>query len=278
MMKYLYLLLASFFLTPLVGQNEIPEIDWTALQKTKPWEATEQWTPLPAKVVPGHYHTAPSDAIVLFEGSNLNQWCKPQYLSEGANIDQLKAAIEHMDHERTRVPADWTIQDGAFVVKPGSGAIETIAPFGDIQLHIEWLSPTDPGKEGQAYSNSGIFFMGLYEIQVLNSHSNSTYPNGQAGAIYKQHLPLVNASRPSGEWQAYDIVFTAPIFKNGQLKSPAYITAFHNGVLIQNHVELAGPTVYIGQSEYTPHMNKMPLRLQDHGDLVRYRNIWVREL
>jgi hypothetical protein len=175
--------------------------------------------------------------------------------------------------------ADWTVEAGQFVVKPGTGAIETKENFGDFQLHIEWLSPQDTGKEGQGYSNSGVFMMGLYEIQVLNSYANRTYSNGQAGSVYKQHIPLANASRKPGEWQMYDIVFTAPQFNKDEiLKSPARVTVFHNGVLIQNNVELEGPTAYIGKSEYFQHPEEMPLRLQDHGDLVRYRNIWIRKI
>ena len=146
-------------------------------------------------------------------------------------------------------------------------------------MHIEFLNPVDVEKEGQACSNSGVFMMSLYELQILNSYKNKTYANGQAGCIYKQNPPLVNASRRPGEWQMYDIVFTTPKFnKDGSLKSPAYVTAFHNGVLIQNHFELTGPTLFIGKPSYFQHPEKMPLRLQDHGDLVRYRNIWIREL
>lgn len=261
------------------AQEEVPEINWDELQKTKPWEKSEVWEPVPPKVTPGNYTSAPSDAIVLFDGTDLSAWCKPQFLHEGANVDQLGAANKLMDNARTKIDADWTVKDGSFIVAPGTGAIETKKGFGNIQLHLEWLSPVDPGKEGQAYGNSGIFLMGMYEIQVLNSYENKTYSNGQAGSIYKQHIPLVNASRPPGEWQAYDIIFTAPTFdNNGILLSPAKFTAFQNGVLIQNNVELTGPTVYIGEPAYFAHEAKLPLRLQDHGDLVRYRNIWVREL
>ena len=244
-------------------------------------KATEVWKPVPKKVNGGShaFSTAPSDAIVLFDGSDLSQWQKPQFIHEKGTVKEMRADVESLDENYEHPEADWTVEDGQFTVKPGTGAIETKQKFGDFQLHIEWLSPQDVGKEGQAYSNSGVFMMSLYEIQVLNSYDSQTYSNGQAGSIYKQHIPLVNASRRPGEWQQYDIVFTAPKFdEEGKLISPAYVTAFHNGVLIQNHTELEGPTAYIGKSNYFPHPEKMPLRLQDHGDLVRYRNIWIREL
>jgi hypothetical protein len=242
-------------------------------------KATEVWEPEPAVVTPGIFYAAPSDAIILFDGKDLSQWQKPQFIHEKGTVVEMKANVDALDNAYQNPAADWTVEAGQFTVKPGTGAIETKEKFGDFQLHLEWLSPEDKGKEGQGYSNSGVFMMSLYEIQVLNSYANRTYSNGQAGSIYKQHIPLVNASRKPGEWQRYDIVFTAPKFnKDGSLKSPAYVTAFHNGVLIQNNVELEGPTAYIGKSEYFQHPEEMPLRLQDHGDLVRYRNIWARKL
>ena len=280
-MKYSILFLALFVFCSitLFGQEvEIPKIDWEGLQKTEPWAATEQWEPVPEKVTPGFITAPPSDAIVLFDGSNLEQWHKPKY-AYGARMDEVTALIEARAKQQAYSKAEWLLKDGAMVVKPGGGPIETKEVFGDMQLHIEWLTPENPGKEGQGYSNSGVFLMGLYEIQVLNSYENKTYPNGQAGAIYKQHIPLVNATRPPGEWQAYDIVFTAPRFSaEGTLEKAATLTAFHNGVLIQNHTELEGPCVYIGKSHYVPHAEKLPLLLQDHGDKVRFRNIWARHL
>lgn len=258
--------------------QEVPVLNWAELGKTKPWEATEQWHPVPVKVTPGYSNQPPSDAIVLFNGKNLDQWHKPKY-GYGARMDQVEAIIKVKQEKPEYASPNWDIQNGVLVVKGGAGDIETKQAFGNIQLHIEWFSPAAPGKTGQAYSNSGIFLMGLYEIQVLNSYENGTYPNGQAGAMYKQAMPLVNASLPPGEWQEYDIIFTAPQFNaNGSLKSPAFITAFHNGVLIQNHVELKGPCVFIGEPKYVQHAPKLPLLLQDHGDAVRFRNIWVREL
>lgn len=258
--------------------QDATQADWQELEKTKPWLATEQWEPVPEKVNPGVLNAPPSDAIVLFDGKDLSKWQKPKY-GYGVNMETVAAIIKAKTENPQFSEAKWQVKDGAMIVQPGTGAIETKQAFGDCQLHIEWLSPVDEGKEGQGYGNSGVFLMGLYEIQVLNSYENKTYPNGQAGSLYKQSMPLVNASRPPGEWQSYDIVFEAPRFKqNGGLEKPAYITVFHNGILIQNHVELKGPCIYIGQPEYTQHPEKMPLLLQDHSDKVRFRNIWIREI
>jgi hypothetical protein len=164
-------------------------------------------------------------------------------------------------------------------VVPGAGDIRTRRGFGDVQLHIEWRTPAEVSGEGQGRGNSGIFLMERYELQVLDSYENRTYANGQAGAIYKQHIPLVNASRRPGEWQSYDVVFTAPRFgADGTLLNPAYMTVFHNGVLIQNHVALRGPTRYIGEPSYEAHADRAALVLQDHGNPVSYRNIWLREI
>ena len=263
-----------------VGAQDIPEVDWDELNKTKPWEKTEVWEPVPEVVTPGSfsYTTPPSDAIILFDGTDLSQWQKGQFKGEGLDMEIVEAMLKARKEEQRDSP-DWIVEDGQFIVNPGSGGIETRKAFGDIQLHIEWNAPADPGKEGQAYSNSGIFLMSHYEIQVLNNYKNKTYPNGQAGSVYKQTMPLVNASKKPGEWQTYDIVFTAPRFKSdGTLESPARVTVIHNGVLVQNNTEIKGPTVYVGQPNYVQHAPKLPLRLQDHSDKVRYRNIWVREL
>jgi hypothetical protein len=258
----------------------IPELDWDALSETKPWVDTEDWSVIPQKVTPGRQLSMPpSDAIVLFDGSNLDHWQKPKY-GIPADLDGTKATVMNATYENhPGTDPEWQIKDGAIEIVPGGGNLQTKESFGDVQLHIEWLSPVDEGKEGQLYSNSGIFFMGIYELQVLNSYENTTYSNGQAGAVYKQSPPLVNACRPPGEWQSYDIIFNAPQFNDqGKCIKKACITAMHNGILIQNNFELDGPTFYIGKGMYFAHEAKMPLLLQDHGDKVRFRNIWIRNL
>jgi hypothetical protein len=218
-------------------------------------EDTEVWEPEPSLVTPGPEGTPPSDAIVLFDGTDLSGWT----------------------HEDGR-EAEWTVEDGVMTVAPGTGSIRTRQGFGDVQLHIEWRTPAEIVGEGQGRGNSGVFLMEEYEVQVLDSYENRTYSNGQAGSIYKQHIPMVNASRAPGVWQSYDVVFTAPRFaSDGDLVSPAYMTVFHNGVLIQNHVELQGSTVYRGLPEYEAHGDREPILLQDHSNPVSFRNIWVRE-
>jgi hypothetical protein len=165
------------------------------------------------------------------------------------------------------------------VVKPGSGNVKTKKGFGDCQIHIEFRTPAKVESQGQGRGNSGIFIMGKYELQVLDNYNNTTYVNGQAGSIYKQLPPLVNACRPPGEWQTYDIIFTAPRFSaDGRLQSQARITVLHNGILVQNNQAIWGGTEYIGIAEYKPHSMKESLVLQDHGDAVSFRNIWIREL
>lgn len=220
-------------------------------------EETEVWEPVPALVKPGtNPGDAPADAIVLFDGTSADAW-------ESVNGGNAK----------------WTVANGALTVLPGSGDIRTKERFGDVQLHIEWRTPIlPPEKKGQDRGNSGVFLQELYEVQVLDSLENRTYSNGQAGSIYKQFIPLVNAARPAGQWQTYDIVFRAPRFAtDGSLESPATLTVFLNGVLIQNNVELKGSTVYIGAPTYTAH-GEAGIRLQDHDHLVSFRNIWVRKL
>lgn len=218
---------------------------------------TEVWNPVPAVIQPGKTASdAPSDAIILFNGKDLSAFTGGQ----GNKVV-------------------WDIENGAMTVKPGSGSIFTKQEFGDCQLHIEWSTPSVVKGEGQGRGNSGIFLMGRYELQVLDNYKNVTYSNGQAGSIYKQFIPLVNACRPPGEWQTYDIIFTAPKFSsNGRLKSPARITVIHNGVLVQNNTTLLGATEFIGTPRYKQHKTKEPIMLQDHGDLVSFRNIWIREL
>jgi hypothetical protein len=227
----------------------------TALNAQKP-EETEDWSKKPQVVTPGKGTLPPSDAIVLYANSgDVTKW-------EGED----------------GTPVKW-IADEDLTVVPKSTGIRTIQAFGDVQLHIEWRAPMEVVGDGQGRGNSGIFLMGLYELQVLDSYENETYYNGQAGSIYKQHIPLVNACRPPGTWQSYDVIFTAPRFtEEGSLESPAYITVLHNGVLIQNHVALKGPTAFIGKPVYKAHPGKLPLSLQEHGNPVSYRNIWIREI
>ena len=223
-----------------------------------PPEATEFWEPIPRKVSPGtQNHEAPSDAIVLFDGSNLDNFVSAK-------------------DEST---ASWKVENGAMTVTPRKGDIKTKDAFGDMQLHIEWASPTVVKGEGQGRGNSGVLIMGLYEVQVLDSYESRTYSNGQAASLYKQYPPLVNATKAPGEWNTYDIFFTAPRFnKDGMLTAPAKVTVIHNGILVQNAVELKGPTEYIGIPNYRVHEEELPFVLQDHGDLVSFRNIWVRRL
>jgi hypothetical protein len=177
-------------------------------------------------------------------------------------------------------PTKWTARDGYMECVKGSGYVRTLQNFGDCQLHIEWATPTPAHGEGQGRGNSGVFFgLDRYEVQVLDSYQAPTYPDGSAGAIYGQYPPLVNASRGPGQWQTYDIIYTAPRFDaDGKVRSPVHLTVFHNGVLIQNNVELTGPTSWLERAPYHYHPEKQPLSLQDHGNPVRYRNIWVRQL
>jgi hypothetical protein len=198
----------------------------------------------------------PSDAIVLFDGQDVSQWVG-----------------------RDGGPVQWAVADGAMEVVPRTGNIQTVKQFGDIHLHIEWAAPTEVKGESQGRGNSGVFLMGRYEIQVLDSYDNVTYADGHTGAIYGQYPPLVNAARKPGEWQTYDIFFLAPRFDGATLVSPAYATVIFNGVLIHHHQELMGPTGHKILASYTePHDPKGPIMLQDHGDLVRFRNIWVRPI
>jgi hypothetical protein len=234
---------------PLMAQ-QIPDIPWPPTDSTRPRPPVV--TPAPA----GAPVPAPSDAVVLFDGKDLSQW-----RSEDGK------------------PAAWTVRDGYMEVKPGTGAIQTAAGYGSVQLHIEWMSPTPPHGEGQERGNSGVFLMGMYEVQVLDSYDSPTYADGQAASIYGQYPPLVDASRKPGEWQTYDIIFHAPVFRpDGSLERPATMTVFHNGVLVQDHAVLTGPTAHQARPPYKAHADKLPLMLQDHGSLVRYREVWVREL
>ncbi|MDR0558943.1 MAG: DUF1080 domain-containing protein [Prevotellaceae bacterium] len=220
---------------------------------------TEFWTPQPKIVTPGKSSEtvipAPSDAIVLFDGKDLSAW-------EDSNGN----------------PAQWVVKDGIFTVKPGSGSIQTKQKFENFQLHIEWRSPETVKGNGQGRGNSGVFFQGIYELQVLDSYDNETYANGMAGSIYKQTPPLVNAMRKPGEWNTYDVIYSAPVFKNdGTYRIPPTVTVLLNGIVIQNNTTIRGTTPYIGLPETVKH-GAGPLSLQDHGDLIGFRNIWIREL
>lgn len=244
------------FLLPALATLLYTENGQCQKKEYKP-EDTEVWSPEPAVVTPGREsHLPPSDAIILFDGSNADAW-------KHTKSDTVK----------------WLISDGAITVVPKTGQLVTRQSFGSCQLHIEFKMPVEDDKTGQGRGNSGVFFMGRYEVQVLNNYNNKTYVNGQCASVYKDSPPLVNACRPSQEWQCYDIVFTAPVFnKKGKLVTPAYVTVFHNGVLVQNHTEIKGTTAYIGPHSYTAHAEKEPLGLQDHGNAISFRNIWLREL
>jgi hypothetical protein len=221
---------------------------------------TEVWEPEIKVIQPGAANSdAPSDAIILFDGSDINK--------EWTGVDGK--------------PSIWTVKDGALISTRGSGYIKSKRVFSDFQLHIEWKTPSEVSGTSQGRGNSGVFLQELYEVQVLDNYDNRTYRNGQAGAIYKQYPPLVNTCRKPGEWQTYDIIFTAPTFGSDSLsfKTPPRVTVLQNGVLIQNNVSLRGPTQYIGVPEYTIKKHgPLSISLQDHGNPVAYRNIWIREL
>ena len=227
----------------------------------KDWPQHDETRPQPVKVDTGKAGPPmppPADAIVLFDGKDLSKWRQ----------------------DKDGSPAKWTVENGYMQVVAGTGYIRTADGYGDCQLHVEWMAPNPPqGKGGQDQGNSGVFLMGNYEVQVLDSYENKTYPDGQAGAIYGQYPPLVNASRAPGEWQVYDIVFRAPRFDSaGKVTRPARITLFHNGVLVQDARELMGPTANKARPPYTAHADRLPIKLQDHSHPVRFRNIWLREL
>lgn len=243
-------------------------IGFTALAQEKAkHEDTEYYTPVPTVVNPGiSYGTAPSDAIVLFDGKNLDQWVSVN----------------------DKGPAKWLVNKGILTVDKSAGNIETKQAFSNYQLHIEWLIPKNITGEGQLRGNSGLFLASIgggdagYELQILDSYENKTYTNGQAGSIYKQTTPLVNANRKPGEWQSYDVIWTAPVFnQDGTLKSAARVTVLFNGVVIQNNFELQGPTLYIGKPDYKKAHGASPIKLQAHGDKsepISFRNIWIRPL
>jgi hypothetical protein len=226
------------------------------------WKIHDPDRPVPPTIEAGTASTQdspgrpPSDAVVLFDGKDLSKWAQ----KDGS-------------------AAKWKVENGYVEVVPKAGYIYTREAFGDCQLHVEFAEPAPAKGEGQDRGNSGVFLQGLYETQVLDSYQSKTYADGQAGAIYGQYPPLVNASRAPGQWQTYDIVFHGPRFaKDGKLLRPARETVFHNGVLVQDNVELSGPTAHGKRPPYEPQPEKLPLALQDHSHPVRYRNIWIREL
>jgi len=232
-------------------------------QAAKEWPIHDRTRPLPPVVDPGSAGTSdqpgkpPSDAVVLFDGKDLAAW----------------------KSQKDGGPAAWKVEKGYFEVAKGTGGIETKQGFGDCQLHIEFMSPSPAVGEDQDRGNSGVFLMGRYEVQVLDSYNSVTYADGQAGALYGQSPPLVNASRPPGQWQSYDIVWEAPRFdKDGKLARPARATVFHNGVVVQHATVLTGPTAHKARPPYAAHPDKLPIGLQDHSHPVRFRNVWVREL
>lgn len=240
---------------------------WAQPATPKPQD-TEQWTPVPPVVTPGASDrpaAPPSDAIILFDGANLDAWVST----------------------RDKSPAGWKVADGVLTVSKTAGNIETRQSFRNYQLHLEWRVPANVTGAGQGRGNSGVFLASTgagdagYELQILDSYNNATYVNGQAASVYKQYPPLVNANRKPGDWQIYDVIWTAPVFAaDGSVTSPARITALHNGVLVQNNAVLAGETLYIGKPSYRPYATA-PIKLQAHGDPsppLSFRNIWVREL
>jgi hypothetical protein len=229
-------------------------------QPDSTWPIHSKERPQPRVVAPGPTAlpvNPPAGAIILFDGLNLSKWLQAR--GEG--------------------DAQWTVRDGYFEVKAGTGDLRTRDGFGDVELHVEWMAPNPPRGAEQGRGNSGVYLMSKYELQVLDSWENPTYADGMAGAIYGQFPPLVNAARPPGEWQSYDVVFRGPRFdSSGSLVRPATMTVHYNGVLVQDNVTLSGPTGHYQRPPYVAHADKLPLLLQDHGDPVRYRNIWVREI
>ncbi len=244
----------TIILTSQINLHAQPDPNWLEHDRNRPQ---------PPVITPGTSSTQeqpgqpPSDAIVLFDGKDLSPWCA-------------------MDGS----PTKWVVKNDAMECVPGSGYVRTRECFGDCQLHVEWATPTPPHGNGQGRGNSGVFFgYDRYEVQVLDSYESGTYADGSAAAVYGQYPPLVNASLPPGQWQCYDIVWTAPRFDaDGRLLSKARVTVFHNGVLVQNNVELTGPTSWLERAPYQAHPEKLPIAFQDHGNPVRYRNVWVREL
>jgi hypothetical protein len=254
----LVLVAASAFVSFAWAQNDtLGHQDTPVLSGTR-WHVHDGLRPQPPVVTPARQDDksvpAPSDAIVLFDGKSLDNW--------------------RMNGDK---PGAWKLEKGAMVANR-TGDIRTKQEFGDCQIHIEWATPKKVEGGSQGRGNSGVFIHGRYEIQVLDSYNNPTYPDGQAGAVYGQQPPLANASRKPGEWQTYDIFFTAPRFVGENVSDPAYVTVVHNGVLIQNHTPIAGATAHMALPRYSDSKTTGPIRLQDHGNPTRFRNIWVRPL
>jgi hypothetical protein len=231
----------------------------TAKQLVEKWKVHDTERPMPPVVEPGPAGDpvpAPSDAILLFDGKDLSQW------TDGKGQ-----------------PARWKVENGYMEVVAKTGGIRTRQKFGDCQLHVEWASPAVVKGEGQGRGNSGVFLMNIYEVQVLDCYKNKTYADGMTASLYAQYPPEVNACRPPGEWQTYDIVFHRPRFDDqGQLISPAVFTVFHNNILVHDNAELIGPTTHKARPPYKAHPDRLPISLQDHGNPVRFRNIWIRDL
>ncbi len=250
MMRRRSLPIAAALFTVLLARAGSSQQDWSVHDPNRPQ---------PPVVAPGPAGPAvppPADAVVLFDGRDLAQWT-----------------------DAKGQPSRWKLADGYMEVVAKTGSIKTVQTFGDCQLHVEWMAPLPAKGEGQGRGNSGVFLMGLYEVQVLDSYDNTTYADGMAASLYGQFPPDVNACRPPGEWQTYDIVFRRPRFdKEGGLLSPARMTVFHNGILVHDCRVLTGPTAHKARPPYKAHADRLPISLQDHGDPVRFRNIWVRDL
>jgi hypothetical protein len=262
MRKRLLVVVICFALAMILGTQGVNKITAAPQGTTQEWGPNDRNRPVPPIILPGTASTQsqagvpPSDAIVLFNGKDLSNW------------ESIKGG-----------PAQWTVGKGYFQVLPKTGDIRTKDSYGNFQLHVEWASPNPPQGKDQDRGNSGVFLHGLYEIQVLDSYENPTYADGEAAAVYGQYPPLVNASRKPGEWQTYDIVFHGAHFDaSGKLVRRATVIVLHNGVLVQDNVEIMGPTAHHARPPYTPTPDKLPLRLQDHNHPVRYRNLWLREL
>jgi hypothetical protein len=236
------------------GYNDTPQLP------DQKWKVHDMTRPRARKVTPGQpvTETPPSDAIVLFDGKDLSHW------------------VQNSRGQQTE--PKWKVENGYMEIVPRSGRLQTKEKFGDCQLHVEWMIPKGVTGQGQGRGNSGVELMTRYEVQVLESHTNLTYADGAAGAMYGAWPPLVNPARPEGEWNVYDIVFEAPHFENEKLVKPAYFTVLFNGVLVHNHQAQLGQTIWRQVAKYTPHSAEEPLSLQDHNQPVRYRNIWIRRL